>query len=118
MSLFDNRFASKNAAQARAWSMNSEERARDDSMAKKKAHEPQPPKMGICDKCHREALLRSYRSRQTDVVDGAASFGTVVKHLCEECAPKSRRERDEDVPQLDKKQVRNLMRSAKKGLLR
>jgi hypothetical protein len=32
-------------------------------------------------------------------------------------APKSRRERDADVPQLSNKQVKNLMRSAKKGLL-
>ena len=116
MSLFDDRFASKNAAQARAWAMNSEERARGNSSSQRR-HEPAAPKMGICDKCHKEALLRSYRSRQTDVVDGAASFGVVIKHLCEDCAPKSRRERDADVPQLSNKQVKNLMRSAKKGLL-
>lgn len=111
MSLFDDHFASKNAASARAWAMD------DEKKKKEKAHEPAAPKMGVCDKCHREALVRSYRTRQTDVGDGAASFGTVIKHFCEECAPKSRRERDADVPQLDKKQVRNLMRSAKKGLL-
>lgn len=113
MGIFDNRFASKNAAQARAWAMDT-----GDKIHERTRHEPQPPKMGICDKCHREALLKSYRSRQTDIVDGAASFGTVVKHLCEECAPKYRRERDEDVPQLNNKQVKNLMRSAKKGLLK
>lgn len=112
MSLFDNRFASKNAAQARAWAADSDERARDD-----KRREPPKPKIGICDKCHKEAPLKSYRSRQTDVADGAASFGTVIKHLCEECAPKSRREKEADVPQLSNKQVKNLMRSAKKGLL-
>ena len=55
MSLFDNRFASKNAAQARAWAMNSEERARDNSTSQRR-HEPAAPKMGICDKCHKEAL--------------------------------------------------------------
>ena len=41
----------------------------------------------------------------------------VIKHLCEDCAPKSRREKDAEVPQLSNKQVKNLMRSAKKGLL-
>ena len=112
MSLFDDHFASKNAARARAWAMD------DDKNAKKDKHrEPAAPKMGVCDKCHREALVRSYRTRQTDLGNGAASFGTVIKYYCEECAPKSRRERDADVPQLSNKQVKNLMRSAKKGLL-
>jgi hypothetical protein len=50
-------------------------------------------------------------------MDGAASFGTVFKHYCEECAPKSRAQKDAEVPQLSNKQVKNLMRSAKKGLL-
>lgn len=111
MSLFDNHFASKNAASARAWAMD------DEKNKKEKRKEPAAPKMGVCDKCGKEAMLRSYRSRQADLGNGAASFGTVIKHLCEDCAPKSRREMDAEVPQLDKKQVRNLMRSAKKGLL-
>ncbi len=111
MSLFDNHFAAKNAAQSRAWAMD------DEKQKKEKSREPAPPKMGICDKCHREALVRSYRSRQTDRTEGAASFGVVTKYYCEECAPKSRRERDAEVPQLSNKQVKNLMRSAKKGLL-
>lgn len=111
MSLFDNHFAAKNAAQGRAWSVDG------DKTKKEKRHEPAAPKMGICDKCHKEALLRSYRSRQTDVTEGAASFGTVIKHLCNDCAPKSRREKDAEVPQLSQKQLKNLMRSAKKGLL-
>ena len=113
MGLFDNRFASKNAAMSRAFSIDSEK----DKQKRNSPREPAAPKMGICDKCHKEALVRPYRSRQTDVSDGAASFGTVTKYYCEECAPKSRRERDADVPQLTNKQVKNLMRSAKKGLL-
>ena len=73
--------------------------------------------MGICDKCHKEALLRSYRSKEMSMTDGAASFGTVVKHLCEDCAPRSKRFDTAPVPTMDKKQVKNLMKSAKKGLL-
>lgn len=112
MSLFDDRFAQKNAAQSRAWSMMKEH--------ENKAREPrQPaaPKMGICDKCHKEALVKSFRSRQTDRMEGAASYGTVVRYYCEECAPKSRAQKDAEVPSLTNKQVKNLMRSAKKGLL-
>lgn len=112
MSLLDDAFARKIAAQKRAWEMTHDQ--------DKKEHvrrEPAAPKMGICDKCHREALVRPFRSRQADKMDGATSFGTVTRLLCEECAPKSRRERDADVPQLTNKQVKNLMRSAKKGLL-
>ena len=70
----------------------------------------------ICDKCKKEALLRSYRFKETSVSNGAASFGTVTKHLCEDCAPKSRAQKDAEVPQLDKKQLKNLMRSARKAL--
>lgn len=113
MGLFDNRFASKNAAMSRAFSIDSEK----DKQKRNTAREPAAPKMGICDKCHKEALVKPYRSRQADKMDGATSFGTVTRLLCEECAPKSRRERDADVPQLTNKQVKNLMRSAKKGLL-
>jgi hypothetical protein len=40
----------------------------------------------------------------------------VTKHLCEDCAPKSRAQKDAEVPQLDKKQLKNLMRSARKAL--
>lgn len=111
MSLFDDRFASKNAASARAWAVE------DEKNKKEKRHEPSAPKTGVCDKCHREMLVKAYRTRQADVGNGAASFGMVIKYFCEDCAPKFRREKDETVPQLDKKQVRNLMRSAKKGLL-
>ncbi len=115
MSLLDDRFASKNAAMGRAFSM---ETGKDRREKKERTNrEPQAPKMGICDKCHKEALLRSYRSKEMSVADGVASFGTVVKHLCEDCAPRGRSERNDNVPKLDNKQLKNLMRSAKKGLL-
>jgi RNase P subunit RPR2 len=98
---------------SRAFSIDSEK----DKQKRNTAREPAAPKMGICDKCHKEALLRSYRTREMSMSDGAASFGTVVKHLCEDCAPRSKRFEDANVPAMDKKQVKNLMRSAKKGLL-
>ena len=112
MSLLDDNFARKIAAQSRAWTMTHEQSKKD-----RGPRQPAEPKMGVCDKCHREALVKAYRSRQADKMDGATSFGTVTRLLCEECAPKSRRERDAEVPQLSNKQVKNLMRSAKKGLL-
>lgn len=111
MSLNDDHFARKLAAQSKAWD------ATDDKSRKERFREPAPPKMGICDKCKKEALLRSYRFKETTVSMGAASFGTVTKHLCEDCAPKSRTQKDAEIPKLSNKQLKNLMRSAKKGLL-
>lgn len=112
MSLTDDHFQRKLAAQSRAWDETS------DAPKKERApREPAQPKMGICDKCKQEKLLRSYRTRETTVSAGVASFGTVVKRLCEDCAPRSRREKDAEVPQMDKKQVRGLLRAARKGLL-
>ncbi|MBR4785835.1 MULTISPECIES: hypothetical protein [Fibrobacter] len=112
MSLLDDHFAQKIAAQSRAWNMTHEQGKKD-----RGSRQPAEPKIGICDKCHRETYVRAFRSRQTDRTDGAASFGTVIKHYCEDCAPKSRAQKDAEVPQLTSKQVKNLMKSAKKGLL-
>lgn len=112
MSLLDDNFARKIAAQSRAWSMTKEH-----DNKSREPRQPAAPKMGVCDKCHKETMVRAFRSRQTDRMDGAASFGTVFKHYCEECAPKSRAQKDAEVPQLTNKQVKNLMKSAKKGLL-
>jgi len=111
MSLTDDHFARKLAAQSKAWDTIS------DAPKKERPREPAAPKMGICDKCKQEALLRSYRFKETSVQNGVASFGTVTKHLCENCAPKSRAQKDAEVPKMDNRQLRNLMRSAKKGLL-
>jgi len=111
MSIFDDKFAAKNAAQSRAWSMmEHDKKARE-------PHKPAAPKMGVCDKCHKEALVKPFRSRQTEHMDGVASYGTVVRYYCEECAPKSRAQKEAEVPAMTNKQVKNLMRSAKKGLL-
>lgn len=112
MSLNDDHFARKIAAQSKAWDQTS-----DAPKKVRSPREPAQPQMGVCDKCKQEKLLRSYRSKETTVSAGAASFGTVVKHLCEDCAPKSRREKDIAVPQMSAKQLKGLMRAAKKGLL-
>jgi RNase P subunit RPR2 len=100
MSLTDDHFARKIAAQSKAWEETN------DAPKKERKREPAEPKMGICDKCKKEALLRPYRFKETSVSNGAASFGTVTKHLCEDCAPKSRAQKDAEVPQLDKKQLK------------
>lgn len=75
------------------------------------------PQMGICDKCGTEALLKKFRFKETTVSAGAASFGTVVKRLCENCAPKSRAQKDAAAaPAMSSKEIKNLMRSVKKSL--
>ena len=111
MSLTDDHFARKIAAQSKAWEETS------DAPKKERKHEKSEPKVGKCDKCGTEGTLRAYRFKETSVSNGTASFGTVTKFLCENCAPKSRAQKDAEVPQLDKRQLKNLMRSARKGLL-
>ncbi|MCL4101497.1 hypothetical protein SAMN05720766_104142 [Fibrobacter sp. UWH9] len=83
---------------------------------KRTPREPAVPQMGICDKCKTEALLKKFRFKETSISDGAASFGTVVKRLCENCAPKSKAQKEADVPSMSSKEIRNLMRSVKKSL--
>lgn len=83
---------------------------------KRTPREPAVPQMGICDKCKTEALLKKFRFKETSIPDGAASFGTVVKRLCENCAPKSKAQKEADVPSMSSKEIRNLMRSVKKSL--
>ncbi|MCQ2102738.1 MAG: hypothetical protein MJY98_05875 [Fibrobacter sp.] len=111
MSLADDHFARKLAAQSKAWEDTS------DKKKERAPREPAVPQMGVCDKCKTEALLRKFRFKETTVSAGAASFGTVVKRLCENCAPKSKAQKDAEVPQMDKKQLKNLLRAAKKGRL-
>ena len=104
------RFSAKNAAMSRAWEMDSVEKKKE-----KKGHHSSEPVSGICDKCKKEAMVKSYRFRQTDRTDGAASFGTVVKHLCQECAPKDKRNENAPPPPTDR-QVKNLLRGALRKL--
>lgn len=101
------KFYQKNAAAARAWAETEEKKPE-----RKRSSEP---KTGICDKCKKETLVRPHRSRETDVKDGAASYGVVVHYYCEDCYPKSRRDTPTEPP-MTAKQVRNLLRGAKKNL--
>lgn len=110
MSLTDDHFARKIAAQSKAWEDTS------DKKKERAPREPAVPQMGICDKCKTEALLRKFRFKETTVSAGAASFGTVVKRLCENCAPKSKAQKDAEVPAMSSKEIKNLMRSVKKSL--
>lgn len=110
MSLADDHFARKLAAQSKAWEDTSEKKT------ERAPREQAVPQMGICDKCKTEALLKKYRFKETTVSAGAASFGTVVKRLCENCAPKSKAQKDAAVPSMSDKAIKNLMRSVKKSL--
>ncbi|MCF0221890.1 MAG: hypothetical protein HUK19_06315 [Fibrobacter sp.] len=109
MSLTDDHFARKIAAQSRAWDQTS-----DAPKKERGSREPAEPKMGVCEKCGKETLVKVYRFKETTVSNGAASFGTIGKKLCDDCAPKSKK--TVDVPQMSDKQLKSLMRAAKKGL--
>ncbi len=102
------KFYAKNAAAARAW-------AETEGKKKTERRKPQEPKTGICEKCKKETIVRPHRSRETEIKDGAASYGIVVHYYCEDCYPKSRRDTPTEPP-MSAKQVKNLLRFAKKNL--
>ena len=109
------RFSAKNAAMSRERAEMNSDKKKGAGSAPLHDHRPAEPKMGICDGCHQEALVRPHRSRETDRTEGAASYGTVVKYYCEKCYPKSRRNQDAPPPP-SAKQVKNLLKGAKKML--
>lgn len=107
-------FAAKNAASARNWYTTNETSTKSE-FNQKKRNAPAAPKIGKCDKCHEEKEVRAFRVRETAIMNGAATFGTVVKHYCEDCAPKNRNEKD--APEGPNAQaIKNLRRSMKKLL--
>lgn len=108
---FSDKFYAKNAASARAWA-ETEDRKKPEH---REARKPAEPKKGICEKCKKEALVRPHRSREADMKDGAASYGVVVHYYCEDCYPKSRRDTPTEPP-LSSKQLKSLLRGAKKNL--
>ena len=103
------RFMAKNLAMGRAW----EGDARAKAQAKAE-RTPVEPKMALCEKCKKEKMCLPYRSRQTDRTEGAASFGMVSKMLCADCKPRGKQE--EPAASLDPKQVKHLLKDAKKFL--
>lgn len=109
MSDFD-RFSAKNAAMGRAWEMDAGEKKKE-----KKERAALDPVLGTCEKCKKEALVKSFRFRQTDRTEGAASFGTVVKLYCAECAPKNKRNENAPPPPTER-QVKNMLRGALRKL--
>ncbi len=99
----------KNAAMGRAWEHEARDKAKD-----KVARAPAEPKLMHCERCKKEKMCLPFRTQQTDRTEGAASYGTVIKMYCEDCRPKPKH--DDKVPALDTKQVKNLLKGARKGL--
>lgn len=69
-----------------------------------------------CARCGKEGPLRTVRVRRTERMEGAASYGTVTLHYCEECITKNR-QTDKNASLPSSKQLKNLLKNAKKGLL-
>jgi len=98
-------FAGKNAALGRVWG-NEKDKSKDRG--------PQPPKMGKCEKCGLEKPLRTYRSQQHDRAEGVASYGVNYQHLCEECKPAPKPQKD--VPKVTDKAIKAMLRGARRSL--
>ena len=103
-------FMAKNMAMGRAWESEARDKAKE-----KSERTPPTPVMAVCDRCKKEKLCLPFRTRQTERTEGAASYGTVVKQYCEDCRPKPKFD-DKNTPTLNKKQVKNLLKGARKGL--
>lgn len=71
--------------------------------------------MGICDRCHEEKLVRTIKVREATVMDGAATYGTVIKHICEDCSSKKKNDKN-DIPAPSAQALKNLKKSMKKLL--
>lgn len=99
-------FAGQNAANARSWEMEKRDKDR-----KKKAATPAKPLIGICDSCKKEKVVKSFRINETQRTEGSTSFGIVTKLLCSECQPQAR-----EVKELKPKEIKNLLKKARKGL--
>lgn len=106
-------FAAKNAASARNWYTTNE--TSEKSEFKKRPRTQAAPKTGTCDRCKEEKLVKAFRVRETTVMNGAATFGTVIKYYCEDCEPKKRNEKDAPAGPSEQA-VKNLKKSMKKLL--
>lgn len=73
-------------------------------------------KVKVCDRCHQEAPLKTIRVRRIERTDGAASCGMVTLHYCEACLLKNK-QNDKTAVLPSSKQLKNMLRSAKKELL-
>lgn len=69
-----------------------------------------------CDRCGCEGATHTIRVRRTERMEGAASYGMVTLHYCEECHTKNQ-QKDKTAVLPSKKQVKNLLKNARKGLL-
>jgi hypothetical protein len=100
------RFMAKNARMMREWAPTRQE--------EKPEHRKAEPKMALCEKCKKEKLCRPYHFKETKREQGVATYGTVVKLLCDDCRPGKSRE--DNAPPMGKNEVKNLLKSMKKGL--
>jgi hypothetical protein len=100
------RFMAKNARMMREWAPAHHE--------EKQERPKSEPKMALCEKCRKEKLCRPYHFKETKREQGVATYGTVVRLLCEDCRPGKNRE--ENAPPMASHEVKNLLKSMKKGL--
>lgn len=100
------RFVGQNAALSRAYELDHKEKVKD------KIAQGGAQKVGKCDQCGKESPLVGYRNSQTDRTEGAASFGFVVKYLCENCKPLPKESKNS----LNPKAIKSMLKGAKRNL--
>ncbi len=102
------RFLRKNLALSRAYEI-----SRKDKVKEKIVRGEQKPVMAICYRCKKERLCLKFHIAETGRAEGAVSVSNEYVPLCEEDAPKHKKNPNE----LSPKQITAMLRGARHGRL-
>ncbi len=100
------RFLRKNQALSRAYEI-----SKKDTVKEKIEKGEQKPVMVACYRCKKERPCLKHHITETGRAEGAVSVSNEYVPLCEECAPKRKKNPNE----LSAKQISSLLRGAKRG---
>jgi len=100
------RFLRKNQSLSRAYEISRKDKVKD-----KVTKGEQKPVLAICYRCKKEKLCLKYHIAETGRHEGAVSVSNEYVPLCEEDAPKRKKNPDE----LSAKQIASLLRGARHG---
>jgi hypothetical protein len=102
------RFLRKNQSLSRAYEISRKDKVKD-----KVAGGERIPVLAVCYRCKLEKPTLKYHITETGRSEGAVSVSNEYVPLCEDCAPK----RKKNAAELSPKQISSLLRGAMKGRL-
>jgi hypothetical protein len=102
------RFLRKNQSLSRAYEISRKDKVKDKSSGVERL-----PVVAACYRCKQEKPTLKYHITETGRSEGAVSVSNEYVPLCEDCAPK----RKKNAQELSQKQISSLLRGAMKGRL-